>query len=675
MRLRPPRACAKNAREVAMDSVSTRPVARGDLAAALELLGKRHLVFAIHDVSFPGGADEDIGRGTPYSRGARELFRFLRGLGFTGVQLGPQGQTSASNPSPYDGALFSRNVLSIHLPALAQAPEFARLLPAEALARALDGRRAPSAGGVIERADNAGAFARQLPALAAAFDAFERRRAAGDPELAELAAAVDAFAAANAEWLERDALHEALSTSYAARAPATELPTLRVSFGGAYWRTWPADQDLYARRDDARRATLRRTFARELRFYRFCQALVARQHALLRRALAAAGEQPALRLFGDLQVGVSVGDTWAMQGLFMRGYAMGAPPSRTNPDGQPWGYPVLDPDLYHEPDGTLGPALRLLAARVDAMLRDYDGLRIDHPHGLVCPWVYRTDDPDPLHAVQTGARLSDSPDLEDHPELARHAIARPDQLDRGQPRHADGWVRALDDAQVRRYSAQLDVVMAAAAAHGRSQDDVLCEVLSTQPYPLQRVLARYGLGRFRVTQKADLDNPADVYRSENARPEDWVMLGNHDTPSIWAVVDRWRDAGKTAAQAAYLAGRLGPRGDSDPLAARLTADPVALVHAKFADLLVCPARQVMIFMSDLFGVRDAYNLPGTVGPENWSLRLRHGCTDAYWDAAAQGRALDLGWSLAIALRSRGPDFAREHGELISRLERGLGRPC
>src|SRR5690606_18231397 len=260
---------------------------------------------------------------------------------------------------------------------------------------------------------------------------------------------------------------------------------------------------------------------------------LARQHGDRRSELGERPGLPALRLFGDLQVGISVGDTWALHDLFLSGYAMGAPPSRTNPDGQPWGYPVLDPRLYHGPDGARGPALRLVASRVDAMLRDYDGVRVDHPHGLVCPWVYRTDEPDPYRAVQGGARLFESPDLPDHPRLGPLAIARPDQLDRDLPRYADGWVRALDDEQVRQYAAQLDVVRGAAAAHGRALDDVLCEVLSTQPYPLQRVLERHGLGRFRVTQKADLTNPNDVYRSENARPEDWVMLGNHDTPPIW----------------------------------------------------------------------------------------------------------------------------------------------
>ena len=60
--------------------------------------------------SFPAGAD-DAGRGTPYSDAGRAFFGFARALGFTGVQLGPQGLTSRDNPSPYDAMLFSREPL------------------------------------------------------------------------------------------------------------------------------------------------------------------------------------------------------------------------------------------------------------------------------------------------------------------------------------------------------------------------------------------------------------------------------------------------------------------------------------------------------------------------------------------------------------------------------------
>src|ERR1700729_610320 len=58
---------------------------------ALRALGVDDLILAVHDASFPSEAGEDSGRGTPYSRGARRLCEFADGLGFTGLQLGPQG--------------------------------------------------------------------------------------------------------------------------------------------------------------------------------------------------------------------------------------------------------------------------------------------------------------------------------------------------------------------------------------------------------------------------------------------------------------------------------------------------------------------------------------------------------------------------------------------------------
>src|SRR5690606_39592624 len=65
-----------------------------------------------------------------------------------------------------------------------------------------------------------------------------------------------------------------------------------------------------------------------------------------------------------------------------------APPSRTNPEGQPWGYPVLDPAQLRNADGGLGAALRLIDARARKYFAAYQRIRVDHPHGLVCPWVY-----------------------------------------------------------------------------------------------------------------------------------------------------------------------------------------------------------------------------------------------------------------------------------------------
>jgi 4-alpha-glucanotransferase len=554
------------------------------VAEALQALDVARLVLAIHDASFPAGAG-DIGRGTPYSEAGRALFEFVRRLGFTGVQLGPQGLTTRDNPSPYDAMLFSRDPLAIAADAL---------LPAARVAE-LAGDVPPESA---RHADHAGAFDRQARLLDAVFQA-DRRRTRGD---------VEAFARANASWLARDARMDPM----------------------------PPEQ------------------------YGFVQWLAALQHASLRRLLAQLG----LRLYGDLQIGVSWRDRQTLAPLFLDGYRLGAPPSRTNPAGQPWNYPVLDP-AQHD-----GPAGALVAARADKLLANYDGLRIDHPHGLVDPWVYAADAPDPLAAVRAGARLFSSPDLPDHPRLARFAVARPDQLDRAQVRWADGWVRALDEPQVDRYATLFSRIVERVRAHGRRTDDLLCEVLSTWPHPLRRVMEREGLGRLCVTQKANLDDPGDVYRSENARPCDWIMVGNHDTPPLWALVARWHGTDAAARRAAYLAERLEPDPSARPaFAARLAASPGQLATAMFAELFASPARSVSIFFADLFGYEEVYNRPGVVDLENWRLRVAPDYAAQYARAVAgeAPRALDLPRALAMALRAH-PQRRAVHAELIARLE-------
>ena len=39
-------------------------------------LGIRRLVLQIHDASFPSRPDEEVGRGSPYSAGARDFLTF-----------------------------------------------------------------------------------------------------------------------------------------------------------------------------------------------------------------------------------------------------------------------------------------------------------------------------------------------------------------------------------------------------------------------------------------------------------------------------------------------------------------------------------------------------------------------------------------------------------------------
>jgi 4-alpha-glucanotransferase len=523
----------------------------------LAQLGIRRLLLAIHDVSFPSDRDEDIGRGSSATRATGRLFRYARRLGFTGIQLGPQGQTSRDNASPYDGTIFSRHTGNIGTGA------FARLVPPDVIARVV----ADAPGGPAQHAR--------------AFDATQLLIEAAYPNRDRDALAT--FRDANADWLERD-------------AAAAGLPV-----------------DVYA----------------------FGQLLAHQEHARV-RALA---RQSHIALYGDLHVGYAPSDAAAYKDAFLRDYRIGAPPSRTNPEGQPWGYPALDPAQYG------GRAGELLVARVDKMFAEYDSLRIDHPHGLVCPWVYRADDADPVRAVQHGARLFDSPDLPDQPMLAQYAIARPDQLDRSLPRYADGWVRELDDAQITRYGVLVEAILASARRAGRDPSDLSFEVLSTMPFPLGAVLDRHGFGRWRVLQKANLADPADVYRSENARPADWVMLGNHDTAPIFAVIAGWTVVQRER-WARHLTQRLRLRET-----ARLASDGF-LASAMLAELFASRAENVSIFFADLFGYTERFNVPGVIDAANWSLRLPADFERLHAERLAEGRALDLPLAAQLALEAK-----------------------
>tara|TARA_R110002072_G_scaffold13481_1_gene56764 strand:+ start:236661 stop:238385 length:1725 start_codon:yes stop_codon:yes gene_type:complete len=364
----------------------------------------------------------------------------------------------------------------------------------------------------------------------------------------------------------------------------------------------------------------------------FPQFVLDRQRQVLRASF------PELSFYGDLQIGMSRDDAQEFASLFHPDYLMGAPPSRTNPEGQPWGYAVFHPSQIES-----GNAQAFLRQRVQRMLSGFDGVRIDHPHGLVCPWVYRRDVQPPHVGVRSGSRLHESPAVAGHPELAGFAIATADQIDKSGEPFGEAWVNDLTDEQVKRYSVLIDVVLdCVCEAGGDMTSDVACEVLSTLPYPLRRVMEHHGLGRFRVVQKAKLDTPEDVYRIEQACPNDWIMMGNHDTPPIWMLARGWCDGRRGHDWGEYLAERLTvAETDRPEFVRRLASDPGELVHALFAAILASNAQHVSVFFTDLLGMSGFYNSPGVVNDTNWTLRVPPDFLSQYKSRCQNGQALDV----------------------------------
>lgn len=543
-------------------------------------LGIRRLVLQIHDLSFPARPDEDTGRGSPYSQGARDFLEFTQKLGFDGIQLGPQGQTDRGNPCPYDGRLFVHDFLSIALRPIVTDPYWEALLAEDTLCRITEGRPAGT-----QRTHHEYAWDEMSAALDEVWQTFKARGEKNAPLDRDLAG----FRQQNAGWLER------------------------TSRGV----------------DPARHS--------------FIQFVLHKQHHQMK------AEFPGLNFYGDLQIGMGPVDAQMFSELFHPDYAMGAPASRTNPEGQPWGYAVFHPDQIRS-----GAAQEFLRTRVRRMLDGLDGVRIDHPHGLICPWVYRRDTTDPGEAVRSGARLFESPNLPDHPELAAFAIVRPDQIDESQPRYAGGRTVHLDDAQVEEFSRLFDIVIdVVRELGGAPESNLACEVLSTLPYPLGRVMQRHGLGRFRVIQKAKLDDPSDVYRIEQAQPADWIMMGNHDTPPIWLLARGWCNGARGLEWGEYLADRLGISiSERAEFVRRVSADPGELTHALFAAMLASQAGHVAVFFSDLFGLTGLYNCPGVVNDTNWRLRVPSDFQRYYQSRRKERKVLDIPACLELALQAR-----------------------
>jgi hypothetical protein len=402
------------------------------VSAGLRACGVDKLFLEIHDASFPAFFQEDTGRGTPYAEGAAKFLDQLAHLGFNGIQLGPQGLTAADNPSPYDGTLFSRNPLSLALsPLLRQG-----LLDASDIDSLLTSR--PSSRDHVHYDF---AFATQRRAVDLAYERFRADRAAYpalEQQLGELWRT-------HSQWLEPDALYSVLFQMHGSKswrhwtATNGEVHPDRALFNPA-----PGTEAVCA----ARRTALLQDHEEEIERYTFAQLLLQSQHRELQEHCRALG----IKLYADLQIGLGDQDVWAHQGLLLGNYRMGAPPSRTNPMGQPWGFAVLDPAQYRAEDGTSGPVLDFVRRRLRKVYSEYDGVRVDHPHGWVCPWVYRNDIDDPFYAVQHGARLFSSPNLPDHPALRAFSYVEEDQLDPEGAFYADYWVEYLTEEQVDAYA-------------------------------------------------------------------------------------------------------------------------------------------------------------------------------------------------------------------------------
>ena len=602
---------------------------------ALQVLGKKNFVFIMHNGSFPSVDNENTGFGTSNSTGGRNFIDYAAGL-FDAIQMGPAGKTKISDSSPYTGTIFSNNPLFIDLKQLTTDKWF-NILSVETFSDIV----ANNPNKNTNKTSYSYITKRQAQALSEAYNNFIKLN---NPNLNK---EFEAYKKENDAWLAKDSLYEALS----------------IEHGTDFWPNWksttdknlfnpktPEEKALYAKRIEE----ISKKYTKAIDEYKFIQFVLYKQNLETKKYADSKG----IKMIADRQVAFSDRDTWAYQSLFLEGWCLGCPPDYFSKDGQAWGFPVIDPDKMFNADGSLGEAGILMKNLYKKMFKENPGgVRIDHIVGLIDPWVYKAGKkPMP---EQGAGRLYSSPE---HPELKKYAIAKLEDLDETLTSDKEKRVKSLTHEQIKLYGRLIEkIVIAAAKEEGLTKDSIVCEDLGTLTNPVAAVMKEYELLGMRLTQFTVPTEPEDPYRCKNISEKCWAMIGTHDNQPVTVWAKKMVHTHEGYLHVKNLVEDLFKEAeDKDAIIVKMTNDEAFLKETKLVELFACKAENIQIFFTDFFNMTETYNVPGTSGDKNWSLRLPNNF--------AQMQTINLPVLLKKAIIARGSQFADANKEIIEELD-------
>ncbi len=599
---------------------------------ALKALGKENFTLIVHGSSFPAIDGGDTGFGSFNTEAGHSLISYASNM-FNAIQLGPAGKTKASDSSPYCGTIFSGNPLFIDLKQLTT-KEWGEILSIETFKKIVRENPKQNSG----RTAYSYIYNAQLSALKEAWGKFK--------EIKLLKKEFEKFKKDNAYWLEKDSLYEALS----------------IENDCDFWYIWKNETDknllnpktedekiIYAKRIEE----IKEKYSDEINFYSFCQFVLEMQNEATKKFALKKG----IKMIADRQVAFSDRDAWAYQSLFLEGWFLGCPPDYFSKNGQAWGFPVMDPEKMYNTDGSLGEGGILMKNLYKKMFKENPGgVRIDHIVGLIDPWVYKVGKK-PMCEDGAG-RLYSSPE---HPELSKYAIARNEDLDLTLEGDKEKRVKTLSEEQIKLYGRLIEkIVIGAAKECGLDKNAIVCEDLGTLTNPVAAVMKKYELQGMRLTQFVIPEKPEHPYRCKNITENVWNMVGTHDNNPIEMWAESMINTHEGYLHAKNLVEDLFAEAEhKDDIIVRLTQDKEYLTFVKLVEIFASRAKNVQMFFTDFFKIKETYNTPGTSGDQNWSLRVPN--------EFEEHSTIDLPAILKAAIIARGKDFATKHAVLIERL--------
>lgn len=601
---------------------------------ALSALGKKNFVFIMHNASFPACKDENTGFGTVNSNGGKKFINYAQGL-FDAIQMGPAGKTKLSDASPYTGTIFSGNPLFIDLKELTT-KKWGNILPQETFDEIVQNN--PNKG--KNRTSYTYIYKKQEEALSQAYDNFLKLN---DKKLHK---EFESYKIQNKIWLDNDSLYEALA----------------IENESDYWHNWKSETDKnllnpksqeekikYAQRIDE----ISKKYSKEIDKYKFIQFVLHIQNEETKEYAAS----KSIKMIADRQVAFSDRDEWAYQSLFLEGWYLGCPPDYFSKDGQAWGFPVMNPEKLYNGDGTLGEGGILTKNLFKKMFKENPGgVRIDHIVGLIDPWVYKKGfTPRPEEGA---GRLYSSPE---HPFLKKFAIPKLEDLDEEVGPDKEKRVKTLSKEQIKLYGRLVQIVIDAAKEEGLTKDAIVCEDLGTLTNPVASVMKEYQLMGMKLTQFTVPTEPDDPYRCKNIPEKCWAMIGTHDNRpvNVWAKSLIHTHEGYLHAKN-LVEDLFSESENKDDIIVKLTNDADFLKETKLVELFASKAQNLQIFFTDFFDMWETYNVPGTSGNQNWSLRLP--------DDFETMKTINLPLILKKAIIARGEKFASKNKKIIKELD-------
>ena len=575
---------------------------------AMDYLGIQNRALIIHAPSFPAklSSGEDQKTGTPY--GQNEFLDFIKMHGFNSVQLGPNGKLNRKDTSPYTSSVFAKSPLLIDYSQL-KSDEFASILSDEEINRKVSKIEIPEENYTYSDFDEANEISNAL--LNKAWINFKDKLSNGNDKAQKLNNEYEKFQQENAFWLNDYAVLDSIAESY----------------GTDFYPNWNKEDRELIKKVKQGDYNAKNRYNQILsqdsaNVYKFTQFLVDKQ-------AKSDAQKRDVSYIGDLLVGGSSFDELINEDVFLKGYKLGCNDGGPFNSPQLWGMSVVDPDKLFNKDGSLGPSGEYLKTKLEKALSDSKNIRIDHAIGLVNPYLYEEN------TVQYAQRPDENGNLVKYP--IREKL------------HS-GHISKLGIDKNGNFRKVLNkIILPTLKEHGINPKDVVWEDLGWDST---------GVFYEEFKNKEHLNGISGLMwnKGTEAPKDNWAYIGCHDNPPLQQMINDKSLTNQEPWKVNYLAQSMYPADyqyqERMQFREKIKSNPKEYMKAKFADLMNS-TKKIQISFMDFFGINQQYNKPGTVGNQNWTLRLNPNYKDTYYKSlSSDDNAINMPEILSMSVNAK-----------------------